>query len=840
MRSPLKSILLGASLLLGAGVAAAQYDPAAERAKIDAILQQEIVTADCAVPHVMMGQSDLEGRIDCEGGKKADFRVGLGGSTMPENLGDQRVAISVSPGVRADGAGASPAVGIKNPAGGHLLLNTAASTPVSMQVDPFSNGGTLPKYAQYPNAPSSDALADTRFIEQRFGVRANGTGTRSSIVFDHTDSALNRIYALVITKGGKSATIEMTVHPSRADFAYRFLAKDAGLTTLDFGLRSSDTDQLDASTVIKIDASGQYAPQSRTGVSPSLCSPNATTLCLQGGKYQVNVAWRDFQGHTGQGQATRLSNESGDFWFFGPNSNEVIIKVIDGCGYNNRDWVSWRALSNVEMDITVSNLETNQTLTYHNPLGFIPNGHLDIDTIFYCDGAGPASEHFDTDADLPSPGVPQLQQYTDASLIGPCLPDDDRTICLQNDRFRVEGTWEDFAGHSGNAHMIQKNDGSGYAWFFNSTNYEALFKMVNGCSFNGNTWVSIAAPTNTRAVFTFTDTWTGDVYRQTNGLGVDFPTNLDIDTNFTHCGVAPFSTPVNGKVEPMSAATDALKAALASVYGAMTVTTLAGTVPSGILAPHIGPDLKVDGATLIGKRLQIDADGAIVYSNVPTLDAVLECLPGNAGTTYALRVDSYSSTIENLAAADVVSVSMNGTSVSNNGVHYATGTASGTLGSAIKTICESSVVASPQQAHHLSVVPRSVLSFSCNNILFNSGCEQYTGAFYSLPDGAQMTVHADAKFKNGGTLGVNMTDTYNGSDLFQLHFQATDRHAFTGTSGYLGYLPVGEILDASGITVGGNSTGGFTSPADGRYLVGYGTTLFQNAPSWITNPWPFE
>ena len=98
-------------------------------------------------------------------------------------------------------------------------------------------------------------------------MRANGTGTRSSIVFDHTDSALNRIYALVITKGGKSATIKMTVYPSRADFAYQLFAKDAGLTTLDFGLRSSDTDQLDASTVIKIDASGNTrrnrAPASR-------------------------------------------------------------------------------------------------------------------------------------------------------------------------------------------------------------------------------------------------------------------------------------------------------------------------------------------------------------------------------------------------------------------------------------------------------------------------------------------------------------------------------------------------------------------------------------------------
>jgi len=103
-----------------------------------------------------------------------------------------------------------------------------------------------------------------------------------------------------------------------------------------------------------------------------------------------------------------------------------------------------------------------------------------------------------------------------------------------------------------------------------------------------------------------------------------------------------------------------------------------------------------------------------------------------------------------------------------------------------------------------------------------------------------MTVHADAKFKNGAVLGINMTDTYNGSDLFQLHFQATDWNAFTGTAGSFAYVPVGDILGARGISVYGQSNGAFTDPASGHTVVGYGTTLFQNAPSWTTNPWPFE
>jgi Tol biopolymer transport system component len=271
----------------------------------------------------------------------------------------------------------------------------------------------------------------------------------------------------------------------------------------------------------------------------SNCPSNDTTLCLQDGKFSVTVHYLDFLGRNGFAHATQLSNESGDFWFFGADNNEMIVKILDGCGSNSRHWVFWRALSNVEMDITIRDTETLQTVTYHNPLGTSPNGHLDIDTIFHCNGAGPATEHFDTSTDLPPPGVPHVTESLDPSLIAPCIPDGDRSICLKNGRFRIQGTWRDFAGNSGYAHMIKKNEGSGYAWFFNSNSYELLFKQIDGCSLNGNTWVSVAGLTNVESSFTITDTWTGAVYRQDNGLGVDFPTNLDIDTNFTYCPPAP-------------------------------------------------------------------------------------------------------------------------------------------------------------------------------------------------------------------------------------------------------------------------------------------------------------
>lgn len=269
------------------------------------------------------------------------------------------------------------------------------------------------------------------------------------------------------------------------------------------------------------------------------CVPDGLTLCLQNDKFDIRVTWHDFLDRTGPGQATILSNESGDFWFFNAQSNELIVKIINGCGSTGSYWVFWRALSNVGMDLVIRDTATLQTLTYHNPLGFNPNGHLDIDTIFRCDGTGPATETIDTSIDLPAPGVPQRIESLDPLQIGSCIPNGDRSICLQNGRFRVQGTWSDFSGGSGYAHLIKKNEGSGYAWFFNGNNYEMLFKLVDACSYNGNTWVSIAGLTNVTASLTITDTWTGTIYSQQNALGVDFPTSLDIETNLTYCGPHP-------------------------------------------------------------------------------------------------------------------------------------------------------------------------------------------------------------------------------------------------------------------------------------------------------------
>jgi hypothetical protein len=99
------------------------------------------------------------------------------------------------------------------------------------------------------------------------------------------------------------------------------------------------------------------------------CAPTATRLCLANGRFGVEIAWRDFAGRVGGGQAVTLSGDTGWFWFFDASNVEVMLKVIDGRPVNGRFWVFYGALSNVEYTVTVTDSETGEVRTYRNPSG---------------------------------------------------------------------------------------------------------------------------------------------------------------------------------------------------------------------------------------------------------------------------------------------------------------------------------------------------------------------------------------------------------------------------------------------------------------------------------------
>ncbi len=101
---------------------------------------------------------------------------------------------------------------------------------------------------------------------------------------------------------------------------------------------------------------------------------------------------------------------------------------------------------------------------------------------------------------------------------GACVPDEE-TLCLQDGRFEIVGTWTDFDGNSGPFHFVPATDGAGLAWFFTDDNVEFLIKVLNGCPVNGHFWVFYAATTNVAFSVTVTDLQTGDISVYENPLG---------------------------------------------------------------------------------------------------------------------------------------------------------------------------------------------------------------------------------------------------------------------------------------------------------------------------------
>jgi hypothetical protein len=107
-------------------------------------------------------------------------------------------------------------------------------------------------------------------------------------------------------------------------------------------------------------------------------------------------------------------------------------------------------------------------------------------------------------------GTPSTQTLTilddDSVEPGPCI-EDDHTLCLLSERFRVEVTFTPPGGVEQSANAIPFTDRAGMFWFFNEANIEMLVKMQNACvpPFN-RFWVFYGATTNVEFHVTVTDT----------------------------------------------------------------------------------------------------------------------------------------------------------------------------------------------------------------------------------------------------------------------------------------------------------------------------------------------
>jgi len=116
----------------------------------------------------------------------------------------------------------------------------------------------------------------------------------------------------------------------------------------------------------------------------------------------------------------------------------------------------------------------------------------------------------------------ERQELTPHCVPGPT------TLCLRDDRFQVQATWEVPLLGLGPAGAVPgSSSSSGNLYFFNPENWELLVKVLDGCAQNDHFWVFAGAATNVGWELTVEDTESGETWTMTNPLGQRAPAIVD-------------------------------------------------------------------------------------------------------------------------------------------------------------------------------------------------------------------------------------------------------------------------------------------------------------------------
>lgn len=259
------------------------------------------------------------------------------------------------------------------------------------------------------------------------------------------------------------------------------------------------------------------------------CEPGPEVLCLNDGRFQVEIDWTDFQGDTGRGQADLLTPDTGTFWFFDSDNVETIVKVLDARCINDAFWVFYGALSNVEYEVTVTDTVRGTRRVYSNLEGeFASVGDTEAfvvpEEVEEACGNQEASVAGSGASDRPVLAAAALRPGSRSADPAPrdttpCMKDDE-TLCLNDERFEVRIVWRDFDGASGTGRANPLTGDTGTFWFFESSNLEVVVKVLDALQINDAFWVFYGALSNVEYRMTIRDTETGEVVEYSNPLGV--------------------------------------------------------------------------------------------------------------------------------------------------------------------------------------------------------------------------------------------------------------------------------------------------------------------------------
>ncbi|HZF10572.1 MAG TPA: PKD domain-containing protein [Thermoanaerobaculia bacterium] len=246
------------------------------------------------------------------------------------------------------------------------------------------------------------------------------------------------------------------------------------------------------------------------------CIQSANRLCLGGNRFAVDVTWHTPAGQTGPGEAVALTSDTGYFWFFNDANVEMILKVLNGCTLNNHFWVFAGGLTNVRVDITVTDTATGTSKTYHNPQNTAFQPIQDTSAFATCNAATSASA-------ASAASIWEGLAADEGNNLEPRVGTPSGTaLLLSGSRFKVETTWRTPQGQTGSGQAVQLTADTGYFWFFNSANVEMVVKVLNACTLNSHFWTFAGGLTNVQVDTKVTDLQKGTVKIYHNGQNTPF------------------------------------------------------------------------------------------------------------------------------------------------------------------------------------------------------------------------------------------------------------------------------------------------------------------------------
>jgi hypothetical protein len=266
--------------------------------------------------------------------------------------------------------------------------------------------------------------------------------------------------------------------------------------------------------------SGAFSAYSNTAAVTLAAAPvpgcaGGPALCLQNGRFRVEVAWRNQHsgGATGKGTLTRVSDVAGTVSFFDPSAVDLIVKVLDGSAVNSRFWVFAGSLTDVEFWLEVTDTRSGVVRVYHNRPG---DTRGLADTAAFVAGAASGSTPPVTPVREIRPHTPPPPPPTTnvpAAVAPSACAAGPNSLCLAG-RFRVEVTWRnqrDGSTGAGGAVTAGGTANTGSFWFFDPANVELVVKALDGRPVNGHFWIFYGALSDVEYRVKVTDTQTGKV-----------------------------------------------------------------------------------------------------------------------------------------------------------------------------------------------------------------------------------------------------------------------------------------------------------------------------------------